>query len=318
MAYYDATAGWGSALGLSDADINKKMLAYLEDALKHPTPAAYRVHAYALVWQFKFDQAIAELERAIALDPSDANSYAAMGEALIDAGRTADGKGYIDAAFRLDPRSVMWRHYYEGLVYFSLNQFEAAAAALRKDRSTVNTMTLELSSYGHLGRSSEAASLLQELNDHNAKLGWPKMTVLFTRGFWQFRENADRERLLDGLRKAGVPELPPDYDTKRKDELTGEEVKSLAFGHEFRGQQIGSGDAYSRTTSADGVANVSIGSWFRDAGISHVEDDALCTWFSTAGYGCAVIFRNPAGTFEQKNQYIWVTPELQLEFSVVK
>jgi len=53
----------------------------------------------------------------------DADSYARLGEMLIYAGRIADGKGFIDAAFRVDPRSVRWRPYFEGLVAFSLNQF---------------------------------------------------------------------------------------------------------------------------------------------------------------------------------------------------
>ena len=36
------------------------------EALKHPTPEAYRVNAYILQYQFKLDEAIAGLERAIA------------------------------------------------------------------------------------------------------------------------------------------------------------------------------------------------------------------------------------------------------------
>src|SRR5262249_16404096 len=145
--------------------------ASLQEALKRPTPEAYRVDAYILQYQFKFDEAIEVLGRAIALDPSDADSCARMGEMLIYAGRIADGKDYIDAALRLDPRSVRWRYFFEGLVPFSLNQFEEAAALLKKGRPDFQSMMLELAAYGHLGRSAEAASLLKEINDHLFKKG---------------------------------------------------------------------------------------------------------------------------------------------------
>ena len=60
------------------------------------------------------------------------------------------------------------------------------------------------------------------------------------RGFntiFVFKNEADIERLLEGWRKAGMPELPPDIDPKSKDRLTAAEMKSLVFGHELRGRR---------------------------------------------------------------------------------
>jgi TolB-like protein/class 3 adenylate cyclase len=316
-AYIDALfeIGWQKPLGQSYPEIAKKLTAYLQEALKHPTPEAYRVNSYILQGKFQFDEAVAGLERAIALDPSDAESYAVLGEALIFAGRIADGKGYIDAAVRLDPRTAF--DYSEGLVAFSLNRFEEAAAFAKKQRSEGagwETMMLELSAYGHLGRSAEAASLLKEFKDDVA------LTILFARSFWSFKEHADSERVLDGLRKAGVPELPSGYDAKSNDKLTAEETKSLVFGHELRGRQIESGDPWMRTTSADGSVNASLGS-SSDSGITRMEDDAVCTFYPTLDGGgkiCGVVFRNPGGTLEKKNEYLLVQPMNRFEFSVVK
>ena len=124
---------------------------------------------------------------------------------------------------------------------------------------------------GHLGRSAEAASLLKELSD---------LTILLARSFWSFKERADSERVLDGLRKAGVPELPSGYDAKSKDRLTAEETKSLVFGHELRGRQIESGKPWMWTSSAEGAVSASLGSE-SDTGDSRMDDDAVCTGFPT-------------------------------------
>ena len=117
-----------------------------------------------------------------------------------------------------------------------------------------------------------------------------------------------------------VPELPSGYDAKSKDKLTAEEAKSLVFGHELRGRQIESGDPWMRTTSADGSVNASLGS-SSDSGITRMEDDAVCTFYPTLDGGgkiCGVVFRNPGGTLEKKNEYLLVQPMDRFEFSAVK
>ena len=154
---------------------------------------------------------------------------------------------------------MRWRYFFEGLVPFSLNQFEEAAAVLKKGRPDFQSMMPELAAYGHLGRSAEAALLLKEINDHVFKGHDPKLSILRARTYWIFREHADSERVLGGLRKAGVPELPSGYDAKSKDRLTGEEIKSLVFGHEHLGRDVASGNVFVSTISADGVISTTGG-----------------------------------------------------------
>ena len=56
------------------------------------------------LWKKQHDQAIAEAERAIALDPNDADGYAWLGEILNFAGRPEEAIGLIEKAMRLNPR----------------------------------------------------------------------------------------------------------------------------------------------------------------------------------------------------------------------
>src|SRR5262249_24094761 len=71
----------------------------LDDAL--PGPHLLLSQVYGLKQQY--DQAIAEGERAIALDPNNADSYHAQAEVLSFAGRPADALRAIEQAMRLNP-----------------------------------------------------------------------------------------------------------------------------------------------------------------------------------------------------------------------
>ena len=133
-----------------------------------------------------------------------------------------------------------------------------------------------------------------------------------------FKTEADIDRLLDGLRKAGVPDLPAEVGLDPKDRLTGSEIKSLIFGHELRGREIvPEVEDYRRTTSPDGVISVTVGSQ-SSQGKSWVQGDFLCNAYPKVLTRCCAVFRNPSGTPEQENEYLSVYGWSQYEFSVVK
>ena len=121
---------------------------------------------------------------------------------------------------------------------------------------------------------------------------------------------------MTGLSKAGVPFLPFGYQTK--DQLTGEEVRSLVFGNELRGRQIDTGEFYARSVTPDGIAKLTLGSR-STGGSSAVEDDLLCTiWDDDVLNTCVAILRNPGGVYEKQNEYVLVAPLGRFEFSVMK
>ena len=131
-----------------------------------------------------------------------------------------------------------------------------------------------------------------------------------------FRNFGDSERLLEGLRKAGVPELPKGVDPKSKDRLTGAEIKALIFGHLIEGRERETGNAWRRQTAMDGTANVTVGTEARTY-VTTIEGDFFCSWFQN-DRGCGAMFRNPGGTLENRNEYLLFRPWNSFEFSVVK
>ncbi len=199
---------WVKSLGMSHTEAIAKTRRHLEEALKDPTPLAHRIasgmqHIIAERW----DEAIAEAERAIALDANDPNGYEAMGRVLVRVGRPAEGLEFIETAMRLDPQSDYL--YRLGEAQFHLERYDEAAATLlratKRNPGVAWNFLLLAAAYGQLGREQEAKSVIETFNKMRAKAGEHLMSLADIGG-WRFKFSADRERLREGLRKAGLPE----------------------------------------------------------------------------------------------------------------
>jgi rhodanese-related sulfurtransferase len=182
----------------------------LEEALKDPTPLAHRIAADMHITAKRWDEAIAEAERAIALDANDPDGYVAMSRVLVKGGRPAEGLEFIETAMRLDPQSDYL--YRLGSAQFHMERYDEAAAtmlrATKRNPSEEWNFVLLAAAYGHLGREQEAKSAIETFNEMRAKAGRSSYTLAHLGG-WTFKEEADRERLREGLRKAGLPEGVP-------------------------------------------------------------------------------------------------------------
>jgi adenylate cyclase len=220
------TGDWiGALLGLRPEGLLEREKHYLREAMKDPVPLAHQVASRRLTYQGQHDEAIAEAERAIALDSNDPVGYEAMAVALIYAGRPAEGAEMIGRAIRLDPRYIHEYLYWLGLAQFGMERFDEAAVSLtrasRADPDEERALILLAATYGHLGRLEEAASAIEKANtlrgnrqqDLDEGPVRPGIDVFLLGSYtlddvdlWPFKEQADRERLRQGLRLAGVPE----------------------------------------------------------------------------------------------------------------
>jgi TolB-like protein/class 3 adenylate cyclase/rhodanese-related sulfurtransferase/Flp pilus assembly protein TadD len=220
------TGEWIAArLGLTFEALGEREKRHLREALKVPVPLAYQVASRQATWQGKHEQAIAEAQRAIALDANDPVGYEAMAVALIYAGQPAEGAEMIGRAMRLDPHYTHEYLYWLGLAQFGLGRLDEAAASLtrasRADPDDELALILLAATYGHLGRLEEAESAIEKANElrrHRQRdieegplrVGLDVFLVgpytLDDVDLWPFKEQADRERLRQGLRLAGVSE----------------------------------------------------------------------------------------------------------------
>jgi tetratricopeptide (TPR) repeat protein len=80
--------------------------------------------------QQRYDPAIADGERAIALDPNNAESYFFLGEMLNAAGRPAEALRIVKQAMLLNPHYPPFYSWSLGWAYFTTGQYTEAITML--------------------------------------------------------------------------------------------------------------------------------------------------------------------------------------------
>src|SRR5260370_18458677 len=115
----------------------------------------------------QYDQATAEAERAIALDPNSVVGYRALAELLDFSGKPGEAVGLAEKAMRLDPRNRDLYLFLEGKSYNQMGRYEEAIPILKRHLARYhNTLGAHASlvvDYTELGREDEARAEAAEL-----------------------------------------------------------------------------------------------------------------------------------------------------------
>ena len=133
--YWDVLQNdWAFDLNMPSLRAEEFANTHLEEALKKPTPLAHVLQARMLAsWGF-YDDAVLEVQQAVALDENDATALAGLADALIKANRPAEGLDFIEQAMRLDPHHPPSYLIILGAAQLGMEQFEEAALNLRTRR----------------------------------------------------------------------------------------------------------------------------------------------------------------------------------------
>jgi adenylate cyclase len=178
---------------------------YLKVAMRNPSPLAYRV-ASAINWDYRrFDEAIAEAERALALDPNDPDGDVALAWALIFSGRPQEALPAVERAMRLDPLHPKVYMYVLGMSRLGLGQFEEAVAALEhahKRSPDDRDVNIPLAvAYERLGRHELARAALKR---YTAVWSGFSTNVDGILSWWPFKRETDIRRFGESLVAAGL------------------------------------------------------------------------------------------------------------------
>jgi TolB-like protein/class 3 adenylate cyclase/Tfp pilus assembly protein PilF len=173
-------------------------------------PDAHLLFGSVLMLTNRGDHAIAECERALTLNRNIAGAHAQIGIAKLFVGRGEETESHIHEALRLSPRDTdafSW-FAFVGFAKLYLGTDEAAVAWLRRSIDANRNYPVAhfalAAALAHRGRLDEARSAVRAglaLNPaftiSRFRAGTPSdnPTFLF-----------QRERVYDGMRKAGVPE----------------------------------------------------------------------------------------------------------------
>jgi TolB-like protein/class 3 adenylate cyclase/Flp pilus assembly protein TadD len=217
LTYWESAHNlWTYNLGVSWAEAQTRAERYLKMAMQNPSPLAYQAASRLHTDWLQHKTAVEQAQRALALDPNDANCYLAIAYALIYAGRPQEALAFVEKAMRLDPHYPDYYLFILGLAHFHLDRYEEAVTLFEKALrlNPVNYVPLIplAAAQAQRGRQQEAAAALDKLQKALPAI----VTIaLVKRGsLFSYKNSADRKRLLAGLRKAGMLESP--YDALRR------------------------------------------------------------------------------------------------------
>jgi TolB-like protein/rhodanese-related sulfurtransferase len=191
-----------------------RMQAALGKAMRHPNALAHAVWAEVLSKQGRYEEAFTEIGHAMALAPNDPDNYLRKARILNATGRAAEAEESARWAMRLDPLYSPDHLRALAISLFHQQRYEEAVDTLERLlalQPEVDDYITLIASLGHLGRTSGVPEAIKTFNDLVVPAGYNSITVQMYGGWWWYGDlfNYDpayRDRLMEGLRKAGVPE----------------------------------------------------------------------------------------------------------------
>jgi TolB-like protein/Tfp pilus assembly protein PilF len=307
---------WNFSLGMSIYQAHREARRYLAEARKHPTNLYLQAEGLAAWVDGGLSDSLAKLKEAVAADPGDALSYVYLGATLISLGRPAEAAQYIQTAMRLEPHHPAVFTYFLALAQFDQRQYPQAAEtfemATRLNPEDETSFAALGATYGILGRKEDAEAAIDRCNELRVKRGGAPITILTMPWFAIGSPSLGikRESLKDierGLRLAGVPTYLSDGLFGERNKLSADEIRVQLVGHRLHGRSIVTTEERAAAVTADGMAEIS-GDWVSSGPYSggrvEIADGQLCYKFGLVSY-CGTVLRNPGGTRELENEFIW-------------
>ncbi len=184
-------------------ELNKaETLAQKALALDPSTTSAYRLLAIINMYKRRYDLALGQIDRALEINPSDAEIYSQRGIILVWAGRAAEALPWLEGALRFD-RAHSLTSQNLCFAYFFLGRYPEAVESCDRALSRSPSRTIQLqahpflaATYAEMGRNQDAEG--------------ERVIVLHLAPFFdaqifarQFGTQEAREHILEGLKKAG-------------------------------------------------------------------------------------------------------------------
>ncbi len=199
----DYVSGWSAtpAQTLEEAEKTARQAVQLDER----NPYALWALGMASLWARRYDKAVSAAERAIAFNPNFALGHLVLGVAQHYSGRSEGALKYFERAVALDPYCPeIWLHLQAQATY-QLGRYPETVGLLKRrillNPDTDASRVLLAASYGQMGLVEEAREAWREALRVN-----PAYSLEQRRKVLPYKNPEDFERVVEGLRKAGLPE----------------------------------------------------------------------------------------------------------------
>ncbi len=281
-------------------------------------PGNARAHSVLALLQL-VDGRTAEAEesarRAVSLQPNDPEAFGNLALVLIHTGQAEQALIELETALRLDPTPPASFQLLAGVVLYNAGALERALPFLEKAWEALPEAEPApeylAAAYARLAneeRAEAAAAGVLEL--------FPAANLTYYENLYDYWPQDQLRRHLEGLRLAGIPQWPFDYEGRDSERLSATQLEDLVANRTWTGRHR-NGTTFMQYYGASGntayrSANTNI------TGTFELRGDRLCERFE--GYfldrwTCGYVFRN-TDEEEPDADYAHVSPHALRYFSL--
>ncbi len=201
--------GWHQNSGSQHAGWNRAN-RHLQKAMLKPDTLTHTLRSTMQLHNRRFKEAVDEARIAVSLNPSSAEGYLALAEALAFTGESLLAIQTVNKALRLDPGSPSPYLLIKGRAMFDLKRYREALEVLeqanRNNTDFHHPMIIAIASHGQLGQLEQAEHTLERLNLVLKKDRLPEFTLSTLRNRLPYANREALQHLKSGLLKGKVPE----------------------------------------------------------------------------------------------------------------
>ena len=155
------------------------MQKHLALAMRAPTPQAHAVKAELTLREGRNSEALAEIDEALKLAPSDPDVRVTRAKILNALGRAADAEAEVRHAMRLEPGFSPAYQRVLALAQFNQQKYEDALATItevvNRQSDVIFDFATMIASLGQLGRTAGVREAIAKYNEIDcSRLSWTR------------------------------------------------------------------------------------------------------------------------------------------------
>jgi adenylate cyclase len=201
LSFIEAVAsGWTEFI--ADDLARAETLAQKALSLDSASATAYRLFAEVHLARRHFDLALGQIDRALEINPSDAESFSMRGAILVWAGRAAEALRWLEGALRLDSANAR-ATFYLGMAYYFLDRYGQSIEAM--DHALAGSLGLNTQVSGRSILAAAYAQLDRRPDAERERTAVTRIAPFLNaeRFASQFGTQTAHDHMLEGLNKAG-------------------------------------------------------------------------------------------------------------------